>query len=116
MNALRLDASFSYIDPGNQTYSTPGKKFFFGFNYTYERADIDLTLEHIACLYGAVNYQKRLPDYTLLGAQVTYNATGYLQFLVTAENLFNASYQTIYGYPMPGRTLFAGLNLYLSSI
>ncbi len=116
MNVLRLDAGFSYIDPGSQTYSTPGRKLFVGFNYSFEKAEINLALEHIAGLYGAMNHQKRLPDYTLLGAHVAYDATGFLQVLVTAENLFNASYQTIYGYPMPGRTLFAGLSFHLRSI
>jgi outer membrane cobalamin receptor len=28
---------------------------------------------------------------------------------VAVENLFDTEYQIVYDYPMPGRTLFAGL-------
>ncbi|HQT91365.1 MAG TPA: TonB-dependent receptor, partial [Candidatus Kryptobacter bacterium] len=80
-----------------------------------ERADFNLTLEHIADLYGADNSQKKLADYTLAGAYVSYEAAQFVDVFLRVENLLNASYQTIYGYPMPGRTLFAGLNLHLGT-
>lgn len=108
---LTADASYSYVDPGNQTYSTPKQKLFIGINWTYRRAVIDMTLEHIADLYGADNSRERLPDYTVLGAHVSYQASEFAQVFITGDNLFNSSYQTIYGYPMPGRTFFAGVNL-----
>ncbi len=110
---LRVAASYSYIDPGNQTYSTPKQKLFVGFNCAYGKADINLTLEHIADLYGADNSRNKLADYTLAGAHASYDVADFADVFLTVENLFNASYQTIYGYPMPGRTLFAGLNLHL---
>ncbi len=112
---LRIEANYSYIDPGNQTYSTPRQKLFVGINYTYERADISLTLQHIADLYGADNSQKKLPNYAVVGAHISYEAAEFAQIFVTGDNLLNASYQTIYGYPMPGRTLFVGLNFRLGT-
>lgn len=109
----RIDASYSYINPEKQTYSTPGQKLFIRFNYTHRRIDVDLTLEHIADLYGADNSQKKLPNYTLLGARASYEVGRYVDISLTGENLLNVSYQTIYGYPMPGRILFLGANFKL---
>ncbi len=112
---LSVDASYSYVDPGKQTYSTPKQKLFIGFNYIYKMAAVNLTLEHIANLYGADNSQRKLPDYTVVGGHISYDATKFAQIIMKGENLFNVSYQTIYGYPMPGRMLFAGLNLRLGT-
>jgi outer membrane cobalamin receptor len=108
---LKLNANYSFIEPGQQTYTTPKHKLYVGLNYTYERTSLNLALQHIAVLYGADGSRKRLPDYTLLGARVTYQAAEFANMFVSGENLFNTGYQTIYDYPMPGRTLFAGLNL-----
>ncbi|MCL5021024.1 MAG: TonB-dependent receptor [Bacteroidetes bacterium] len=110
---LTVDASYSYTDPGKQTYSTPRQKMFVGIDYTYERGTVALSLEHIADLYGADNSQKRLPNYTVASAHVSYKTAEFVEVFVTGDNLFNVGYQTIYGYPMPGRTLYAGVNFKL---
>jgi len=110
LNNLQLDASYSYVDPGNQTYSTPRQKLFIGLNYAFNSANLNLTFEHIADLYGANNSQKKLPDYTLVGAHFFYKIAHHIHISLTVENLLNVSYQTIYGYPMPGRTMFAGVS------
>lgn len=109
---VTVDASYSYINPGSQTYSTPKQKLFVGFSYTYGGVGLNMTLQRIIDLYGADNSQMKLPDYTLLGAHLSVRAAEFADIVVSGENLFNASYQTIYGYPMPGRTLFAGLRLH----
>jgi len=111
LDGLRIDANYSFIDPGQETYETPRHKLFIGINYVYDRATFNLTFQHIADLYGADGSQEGLPDYTLLGARASYQATEFVGVYVSGENLFNISYQTIYDYPMPGRTLFAGLSL-----
>jgi vitamin B12 transporter len=51
-----------------------------------------------------------LPDYTLLGAGLSYavseNATAYLR----VDNISDEDYQTSLGYNMPGRTWTVGLS------
>ncbi|HTY11408.1 MAG TPA: TonB-dependent receptor [Bacteroidota bacterium] len=110
LNSLRIDASYSYIDPGEQTYTTPKHKAFVGINYIYNRATLKLSMQRVAVLYGADGSQERLPDYSRLDARVAYQAADFVSLYISGENLFNISYQTIYDYPMPGRTLFAGIN------
>ena len=115
MDNLRMDATYSYVNPGMQTYSTPKHKVSLGVDYSLGKADINLTLEHIAGLYGADNSQKKLPNYTVMGAHISYEAARFLQLSVSGDNLLNVGYQTIYGYPMPGRTLFAGVTIRIES-
>ncbi len=109
---VKVDASYSHIDPGSQTYSTPKQKLFIGFGYIHGGIGVNLTLQRIIDLYGADNSQMKLPDYTLLGANVSVRVAEFADVVLSGENLFNVSYQTIYGYPMPGMTLFAGLRLH----
>ena len=111
IDELRINANYSFVEPGQETYETPKHKLYIGLNYAYGRATLNLTFQHIAVLYGADGSQEKLPDYTLLGTRVSYQAAEFVSIYVSGENLFNASYQTIYDYPMPGRTLLAGLNL-----
>ncbi|HUI30675.1 MAG TPA: TonB-dependent receptor [Candidatus Acidoferrales bacterium] len=115
IDGLKINANYSFVEPGQETYETPKHKLFVGVNYVYDRATANLTFQHIAVLYGADGSQEKLPDYTLLGARVSYQVAEFVNVYVSGENLFNSSYQTIYDYPMPGRTLFAGLNLSLGT-
>ncbi len=108
---LRLVASYGYVDPGEQTYSTPKHKLSAGINYRMKQLSINLRSEHIAGLFGADYSRKKLPDYTVVGTHVSYEVGRFVRLYVSGDNLLNSSYQTIYGYPMPGRTLFAGINL-----
>jgi outer membrane cobalamin receptor len=51
-----------------------------------------------------------LPAYALLGARVAFKAY-YPEVFVAVKNLADEEYQTIYDYPMPGRTVSAGVAL-----
>ncbi len=115
IDGLKINANYSFVEPGQETYETPKHKLFVGVNFVYERATLNLTFQHIAVLYGADGSQEKLPDYTLLGVRVSYQVAEFAKVYVSGENLFNNSYQTIYDYPMPGRTLFAGLNINLGA-
>jgi outer membrane cobalamin receptor len=51
-----------------------------------------------------------LDAYALLNARLAFKAY-YAEFYVAGKNLTGETYQTIYDYPMPGRTLFGGVNV-----
>ncbi|MCL4539247.1 MAG: TonB-dependent receptor [Bacteroidetes bacterium] len=115
IEGVRLAASYSYVDPGEQTYATPKHKLYLGCSYSRDGFDLGLTLQQIAELYGGDNYQNRLPDYTLVGLRAGYRITEFAYAFVSGRNLLNTSYQTIYDYPMPGRVLRAGVRLKLGA-
>jgi len=108
--ALDIDAAYGYLDAGDQTYANPRHKLFVGG--TYRLAPITFTAggQYVSGLYGADNSQKPLPDYFLLNVRVTASLIQGLSAFVAAENILDREYQILYDYPMPGRTLFAGLN------
>lgn len=58
---------------------------------------------------GADNATKALADYTTLAARVTYTIVDGLDVHVAGENLTDVSYQTMWDYAMPGRTLQMGV-------
>ncbi|MEE9457080.1 MAG: hypothetical protein V3W11_08020, partial [bacterium] len=49
-----------------------------------------------------------LDSYALLNARLAFKAY-YAEFYVAGKNLTDETYQTIYDYPMPGRTLYGGV-------
>lgn len=66
-------------------------------------------------VYDPITYEESkawLPAYALLGARLAFRAY-YAEFYVGGKNLTDETYQTIYDYPMPGRTLYGGLTVTL---
>ncbi len=108
---VRIAVSYSYVDPGDQTYAMPRHKFYLGCRYSREKLNVNVALQEIAGLYGNDYSRNRLRDYTLVAARVGYSVTEYADVFVAGQNLLNLNYQTVYDYPMPGRMLSAGLRL-----
>ncbi len=109
-NDLHLQTSYSFIDPEKETRSVPKHKLFIGGDYTYRSATFSLSIQHVAGMYGSDNSQNLLRDYTNIGAKVSIHASSQFSTNLSADNLLDKSYQTILGYPMPGRTLSVGIN------
>ena len=106
---LHLQTSYSFIDAGKETRSVPKHKIFLGCDYTYRIATFSLSIQHVAGMYGSDNSQNPLEDYTNIGAKVSVRAMSQCSINLSVENLLDKSYQTILGYPMPGRTLNVGI-------
>ncbi len=51
----------------------------------------------------------RLPDCFLLNARIA-QSVGNLEAHISFANLLDKKYQTVFGYPMPGRTIMAGIS------
>ena len=109
-NDLHLQTSYSFIDPGKETRSIPKHKIFLGCEYTYRMATLSFSIQHVAGMYGSDNNLNPLEDYTNLGAKASIRASSQYSVNLSVENILNQSYQTILGYPMPGRTLSIGIN------
>lgn len=52
-----------------------------------------------------------MPDYTVVDARLRQSLRDHLVLMVEAKNIFDKDYQTEYGFPMPGRTLGAGMEI-----
>jgi iron complex outermembrane recepter protein len=110
LSSLEFDLSYSFLEPGNQTNANPGHKAYFGGMFRIPPVTFSLGAQYVADLYGADYGGSPLPDYLLLNARVTTMIVGGFSAYLAAENLLGRSYQILSDYPMPGRTVFLGLN------
>jgi outer membrane cobalamin receptor len=85
-------------------------KIFLGGDYTYHIATFSLSIQHVEGMYGSDNSQKLLENYTNIGAKISVRALPQFFINLSAENLLDKNYQTILGYPMPGKTFSVGIN------
>lgn len=106
---LNLRGSYSFLEVGNDTRSVPKHKMFASVSYSYDRAEMCISAQHIETIYGADNKQKKMPDYTIVTLDLSVQLLSYLSARITADNLLDETYYTIYGYPMPGRTVTIGI-------
>jgi len=108
--SFTVDATYGYLDPDEQTTANPRHKLFVGASYGFSVLTVAASVQHVARLFGADFNQRRLPDYTLVNFRLSAPLAGGVSVYLAAENLFDTRYQIVYDYPMPGRTVFAGLN------
>lgn len=108
-NALELDVSWSKLDLGNETLYAPGKKFTAHAVWKISNMTLAGDLILVQDLYGADNRNNPLDDYALFNmtAQIPLFQTVVLKG--TVRNVFNHPYQSMMGYPMPGRYMLVEL-------
>lgn len=107
---LSLHGSYSYLHMDTPKVSSPEHQLFGSANYRAGKFDLSASLHHINNLYTKVTDPVSAETYTLLNAKTSYLLTRQITLFVSGENLFDQKYQAQYGYPMPGITLFTGIN------
>jgi outer membrane cobalamin receptor len=107
---LQVQTSYSFIYSGNETRSVPKHKIFLGVDYTYRIVTLSYSIQHVEGMYGSNNSQDPLEDYTNIGTIIAIKVLPQCSINLSGDNLLNKSYQTILGYPMPGRTFTIGIN------
>jgi len=111
---MRLHSNYSFIDMKTPLPATPGHSLYFSGNYMYKKFSFNMKLQNIFNLYnqdnsGEISVVEK--NYNLLGVRIGYRINKYLNVFVNAENILNQEYQINDGYPMPGITVFGGVNL-----
>ena len=117
---LKLSAGYSlrFID---DAYSDGGEMFVFGrgADNNVVKAAAELKLPHDITLTAAADYAhirhdykgRELEPYWLLGAVFNQKLNKNIGLFVKAENILdNREYEVVKGYPMPGRTVTAGVS------
>jgi len=115
---LRFNANYSYLDMEEPVISAPEHQFFLECMYTYGMFDLSAKVQYIGNIFTYIPpsdlsdlEEPRKQDYTLLNAKLTIRLTKVIDIFITGKNLLNQEYEIMDGYPMPGMTVFAGINL-----
>ena len=113
---LKMHANYTYINMKVPLPATPEHNLFFSGIYQFEKFYFKLKLQSIFNLYNEMDQRVEVIEtaYQVLGARIGYQATKSIKIYVSGNNLLNQEYQINYGYPMPGTTVFAGINLKLT--
>ena len=108
--ALQFDANYSYIHMKETISGTPTHKLFASATYQVHHWDYSVMFQYINRLYLLSQPNPKTETYGLLDAKLGYSFNKGIHVFLKAENVLNQSYQVIYGYPMPGITVFAGVH------
>jgi outer membrane cobalamin receptor len=85
-------------------------------NYSHNSGlNIGLGAEYVGEQWsGAGRTGDRLPAYLLFNLRIAQKIRS-LEAYITLDNIFDRKYETVFGYPMPGRTIMAGISWKLGS-
>ncbi len=108
-SSIASELTYGYLDAGEQTMASPRHKLYAGLYYVRGMLAVNAGVQYVAGLYGADRSQIALPDYLLLQGRVTVTPLPRMSLFISGENLFNRSYMTMAGYPMPSRTVIGGV-------
>ena len=107
-----INANYSFTDKPDVAQAVPKHKAYLGGEYRWNVLTFLLSAQYVNTIYGTdeTDYTlKRLPDYTNMEIRVAAQVTEKISLSIGSRNVLNESYQTIYGYPMPGRTVNVGM-------
>jgi len=111
---LNVNSSFTKLDLENETRETPGKKLTFNVSYTMRYLQLSANYLRAMDIYGADFHTTPMEDYDLVNCAVLVKPPiPFVSFKVSLKNVLDADYETIYGYPMPGRTYMVDMNISL---
>lgn len=106
-----LDGNYSFLHMENPVIAAPEHKLYAGGNFTQGRWSVSTGVQYISGLYTAVGENPRQEDFVLWNLRGSFRAAKWLNIWVRGENLLAQEYEINAGYPMPGATAMAGINL-----
>jgi len=109
---LSFSSNYSFLDLDRPRLAAPRNQFYLEGTYSLNKLRANLALQQISGLYTSLSNPGAFEEnYTLLNAMVSYKLNKSVEFYVSGKNLLDQEYAINFGYPMPGITLFSGVNL-----
>lgn len=108
-----VQLGYSLVDMDTPKVGAPGTQLLLGGQYRAGKFEVMSSLMVVGDLYTKVMPANEMvsEDFANLTAKITYRPVKQVTLFVSGENLLNEEYQLQYGYPMPGATLFTGMNI-----
>lgn len=109
----RFSTNYSFLNMKFKIVGAPEHKLHLGGGYSGEKWSISSGIQYVGNLYTSVGMNQKKTNFWLLNARSTYNISEKLKLFVRGENLRNTHYEINDGYPMPGITVFGGVDIRL---
>ena len=112
---VRLNANYTFIHMAEPLPATPEHNLFLSGTLQQGKFSFNLKLQNIFNLYNETDRGVEVVEksYHVLSARVGYQVSKSLRIYLSGHNLLNQEYQINYGYPMPGLTVFGGIDIKL---
>ena len=113
MKNLDIKGNYSYMNMKKPVLSAPGQQAYLAANYRLNQWSLNVNYQYIHELYLKLEDATApavTTNYGLLNAKISWRPLKWLDVFVKGENLTGKSYETVYEYPMPGVTVFGGVN------
>jgi iron complex outermembrane receptor protein len=108
-----LQGHYSYLHMDTPLLYSPKHQIFLAANYSVNQWNFSVNGRFVDGLYSATGATPATETFATLDARVSFHPLQWLGFFVKGENLTGRDYQIIAGYPMPGVTVFGGVNVSL---
>ena len=99
----------------NNVTSVPEDVFHVSAHYTVARTKtmVDANASYMGSVYNNVTpgSEEKIGDYVLCDLKLTQPFAKHYEVYVAARNLFDKNYESEYGYPAPGRSLWTGISV-----
>ena len=111
-NKLHFSSNYSYLDLDRPRLAAPKNQLYIDGTYIYKKLRANLSLQQISGLYTSLGNPSPLEEnYSLVNAMISLKLTNNVELYVSGKNLLDQDYAINFGYPMPGITVFSGVNL-----
>jgi outer membrane cobalamin receptor len=109
---LSISSNYSYLILDKPRLAAPKSQFYIDGTYTKNNFRANIALQQIDGLYINIGDSKLIEEsYSLLNIMMSYKFIKNIEFFVSGKNLLDQKYSINYGYPMPGITVFSGVNV-----
>lgn len=109
LSFLTVEANYSWLHMEDPITGAPEHQLFTAFRFHHNKFAFRLSGMYINGLYTSLA-PEAIQDYFLLNARVSYQLLPFMNVWLSGDNLLDQQYEINYDYPMPGITVFGGID------
>ena len=114
LSFLGIETNYSWLHMDEAITGAPEHQWFTAARFHYKKVVFKLSGMYIHGLYTST-LPESIENYYLLNARLSYQVLKFMNVWLSGDNLLNTQYEINYDYPMPGITVFAGIDLKFQS-
>ena len=112
---LSIRGNYSFLKMKKPILNAPSQQAHISASYQLNKWTLSANYQFIHSLYlkledTAAGSPANTENYGLVNAKISYRPLKIMDVFLKCENLTNKSYEIMNGYPMPGFTIFGGVN------